>query len=251
MRFSFAMRMAALALVSAVLAGCAAAVVGGATAGGVLALDRRSPGTQLSDQSIELRARSRLNEVLGERGHINIVSYYRKVLLTGEVATEADRQQALQAVAGTPEVEGVVNELAVMSNSSLSQRSNDTLLTGRVKTKLLNQDGVPANSIKVVTERGTTYLMGRLTQRETELATELARTTSGVQRVVRLIDFISEDSVRNVTGAPEAADPAPVSSTAPVAPSAVTEPVTTHPVNQPVVIQPPQSIEARPLPPAQ
>ena len=244
-----------LALTVSVLAGCAAAVVGGATAGGVLVLDRRSPGTQLSDQSIELRASNRVSdEVLAEGGHVNIVSYYRKVLITGEVPTEAARQKVQLAVGETPEVEAVVNELAVLPNSTLGQRSNDTLVTGRVKTRLLNHEQVPANSIKVVTERGTTYLMGRLTQRETDLVTELASTTSGVQRVVRLIDLISEESVRPANSPRE---PAPVSNathtpTQPAAPqpTAVAEPVTTHPISQPAVVQQP-TLEVRPLPASQ
>lgn len=251
-------RTAALCLVLAatVLGGCAAAVVGGATAGGVLVLDRRSPGTQLSDQSIELRASSRVrDEVLGDGGHVNIVSYYRKVLITGEVPSEAARQKVQLVVGETPEVESVVNELAVLPNSTVAQRSNDTLVTGRVKTRLLNHEEVPANSVKVLTERGTTYLMGRLTQRETDLVTELARTTSGVQRVVRLIDLISEESVRPVG---QANEPAPVSSATgtPVQPQVAepaqpqAAPVTTHPVSQPAVVQQP-TLEVRPLPPSE
>lgn len=243
-----------LALAATVLGGCAAAVVGGATAGGVLVLDRRSPGTQLSDQSIELRASSRVNdEVLGDGGHVNIVSYYRKVLITGEVPSEAARQKVQLVVGETPEVEAVVNELAVLPNTTMAQRSNDTLVTGRVKARLLNHEEVPANSVKVVTERGTTYLVGRLTQRETELVTELARTTSGVQRVVRLIDLISEESVRPVQSGPE---PAPVSNATQLAPGATSvapqaqvpaAEVTVTPVSQPTVIQQP-ALEVRPLP---
>lgn len=240
-----------LVLAVSVLTGCAAAVVGGAaTAGSVLMLDRRSPGTQLSDQSIELRASSRVtDEVLGDGGHVNIVSYYRKVLITGEVPSEAARQKVQLVVGETPEVESVVNELAVLPNSTMAQRSNDTLVTGRVKSRLLNHAEVPANSIKVVTERGTTYLMGRLTQHETDVVTELARTTSGVQRVVRLIDLISEESIRPA-GQSEVA--APVSNATATAPEVQVPPteVTVHPVSQPAVVQQP-SVEVRPLPPGQ
>ncbi|HMN20956.1 MAG TPA: BON domain-containing protein [Ottowia sp.] len=246
-----------LAVAAASLGGCAAAVVGGAAvAGGVVATDRRSPNTQVADQTIELRASSRVNDALGERrGHINITSYYRKVLLTGEVATTEDRQRAYAAVAGTPDVVGVIDELAVLPESSLSQRANDTYLTGRVKAGLLDANGVPANSIKVLTERGTTYLMGRLTPREADLATEVARTTPGVQRVVRVIDFISEQAAlhpSDPTGSTPA--PAPVSSVpsggagaaaTPAAEGAVTHPVTPQPVE---VQQPP--IQVQPLPPA-
>lgn len=244
----------ALALAAASLGGCAAAVVGGAAvAGGVVATDRRSPNTQLADQAIELRASSKINDALGERrGHISVTSYYRKVLLTGEVGSAEDRRLAHAAVAGTPDVAGVIDELAVMPVSSLSQRANDTYLTGRVKTRLLDANGVPANSIKVLTERGTTYLMGRLTPREADLATEVARTTPGVQRVVRVIDFISEQAAlhpSDPTGSAPA--PAPVSSVgaeaavAPAAEGAVTHPVAPRPVE---VQQPP--IQVQPLPPA-
>lgn len=241
-----------LALSAALLSGCAAVVVGGAAAAGaVVATDRRSTATQLADQAIEFRATSRINDALGEqRGHINVTSYFRKVLISGEVATAELRQRAQDIVAGTQDVAEVVNELAVMPDSSLSQRSSDSLVTGRVKSRLIDANGVPANSIKVVTERGTVYLMGRLTQRESDLATEVARTTSGVQRVVRLIDRISEQAALHPNDpAGRAPPPAPVSSPAPEATGAAAPAAaTTHPVTEPVVIQQPP-VEVRPLPP--
>ena len=182
-----------LALTGTTLGGCAVAVVGGAAAvGGMVATDRRSPQTQVADQTIELRADSRVSEALAQRGHVSVVSFYRKVLLTGEVPTADDRQRAQAAVAGVPEVAGVVNELAVMPDSTLGQRSNDTYLTSKVKAGLLNANGVPGNSIKVVTERGTVYLMGRVTEREANRAAEVARSTSGVGRVVKVFEIISE-----------------------------------------------------------
>lgn len=239
-----------LVLTAVLLAGCTAVVVGGAAAvGAVVATDRRSLATQASDQSIEFRATSRINEALGEqRGHVIITSYFRKVLVTGEVASAELRQRAQEVIAGTPEVAEVVNELAVMPESPLSQRSSDSLLTGRVKARLLDANGVPANSIKVVTERGTVYLMGRLTQREIDLATEVVRTTPDVQRVVRLLDRISEQSAlhpNDPAGRPPA--PAPVSSPA-SASAAPAGGATAHPVVDPVVIQQPP-VEVRPLPP--
>ncbi len=245
-----------LALAAAVLAGCAAAVVGGAAAaGGMVATDRRSSATQLADQGIELRASSRVNDALGDkRGHINITSYFRKVLVSGEVATPDERQRAGAAVAGTPDVASVINELAVMPDSSLKQRSEDTLITGRVKAKLIDANGVPSNSIKVVTERGTVYLMGRLTEREEALATEVARTTPGVQRVVRIIDRISEQAALHPNDASgKSSAPAPVStipaSGATATPAAPAAPaVEVHPVTQPTVIQQPP-VEVRSLPP--
>ncbi len=242
-----------LAVAATVLTGCAAAVVGGAAAaGGMVATDRRSSATQLADQAIELRASSAINDVLGDkRGHVSVTSYYRKVLVTGEVATQEARQRAGAAVAATPDVASVINELAVMPESSLKQRSEDTLVTGRVKAKLIDANGVPSNSIKVVTERGTVYLMGRLTEREEALATEVARTTPGVQRVVRIIDRISEQAALHPNDASgQTPAPAPVttvpSSGAAATPAAPA--VEVHPVTQPTVIQQPP-VEVRPLPP--
>ena len=241
-----------LAVAATVLTGCAAAVVGGAAAaGGMVATDRRS-ATQLADQAIELRASSAINDALGDkRGHVSVTSYYRKVLVTGEVATQEARQRAGAAVAATPDVASVINELAVMPESSLKQRSEDTLVTGRVKAKLIDANGVPSNSIKVVTERGTVYLMGRLTEREEALATEVARTTPGVQRVVRIIDRISEQAALHPNDASgQTPAPAPVttvpSSGAAATPAAPA--VEVHPVTQPTVIQQPP-VEVRPLPP--
>ena len=253
-------RWTALGLVLGTLAlgGCAVAVVGGAAAaGGLGATDRRSTATQLADQGIELRASSRVNDALGaRRGHVNITSYFRKVLITGEVATAQDRQLVAEAVRGTPDVVGIVNDLAVMPDSSITQRSEDTLLTGKVKAKLIDANGVPANSIKVLTERGTVYLMGRLTQREEALATEVARTVPGVQRVVRIIDNISEQAALHPSDATGTTpEPAPVSTVPPngtsAAPAAAPAEsgVQTHPVTQPTVIQQPP-VEVRSLPPA-
>lgn len=233
----------AMVLVAGGLAGCAAAVIGGAAAVGTLAsVERRSAQTRVADQTIEVRATNRANELVGERGRVNVVSYYRKVLLTGEVPSEDERRKVQAAVAAVPEVAGVVNELAVMPVASMNQQSDDTILTGRVKSKLLGTNGVPANSIKVVSERATVYLMGRLTRSETELTTEAARTTPGVQRVVRVIDYISDQSVTPRD---------PVGSAAPQAPATDPEPVgaVTHPVTQPVVEPARQPVQVQQLPP--
>jgi osmotically-inducible protein OsmY len=224
-RLAAAAAAALLALAGGALQGCAVVAVGGAAAGGAaVATDRRSANTQMADQIIELRADKELTDALNRRGHVSIVSYYRKVLLTGEVETPEDRARAQAVVAAVPDVVGVINELAVMPESSLGQRSTDTLITTRVKAGLLNADGVPGNSIKVVTDRSIVYLMGRLTRRETELATEITRTVDGVERVVRVIDFISEQAAYpNDPGAGAARSPAP----APVTDAGGVE---THPV---------------------
>ena len=227
---------ALLALAALSLQGCGLVVVGGvATGGAVIGTDRRSGATQFADQTIEFKADQALVDALHRRGNISVVSYYRKVLLTGQVPTAEDRDLAQRAVAATPDVAGVVNELAVMPDSSVGQRSTDTYITGKVKAALLHADGVPGNSIKVVTDRSIVYLMGRLTRRETELATEVTRSINGVERVVRVIDFISEQSAQRPNDPPllgEGGMPVPAEPATPPAtpPANGGEGVVTHPV---------------------
>ncbi len=181
------------------LSGCAALLVGGAVVGGsLIATDRRSSGTQIDDQSIELKANSRVRDLLGDRGHVNVTSYNRLVLLTGEVPTEADRTNIEQAVSRLDNVKSVVNDLAVMTASSLSQRSNDTLVTSKVKATLVDAGDISANAFKVLTERGTVYLMGRVTEREAERASNLARSISGVQKVVKVLEIVSEAELSEI-----------------------------------------------------
>jgi osmotically-inducible protein OsmY len=177
---------------SATLTACFPVIMGGAVIGGLVATDRRTSGTQLEDEGIELRASSRIRDNLGDRGHINVTSYNRRVLLTGEVPSEQDRQLVEQVVSRVENVQSVVNELAVLGNSTLTQRASDSLVDGRVKAGFIDAKDLFSNAYKVVTERGTVYLMGRVTQREADRATEIARATSGVQKVVRVFEIISE-----------------------------------------------------------
>ena len=170
-------------------------VGGGVVMGTMVATDRRTSGAQLEDEGIEIRASSRNREALGDRVHVNVTSYNRQVLLTGEVPNAQDKQLVEQIVSRVDNVRNVANELAVMGNSTLTQRSSDTLVTGRVKAALVDAQDLVANAFKVVTERGTTYMMGRVTQREVDRATEVIRTVSGVQKVVRLLEIISEDEL--------------------------------------------------------
>lgn len=178
------------------LSACAPVMIGSAVMGSLVATDRRTAGAQLEDEGIELRAQSRLRENLGDRAHVNVTSYNRQVLLTGEVPNAQDRQLAEQLVTKVENVRGTVNELAVLGNTTLSQRSTDVLVTGRVRAGLVDAKDLYANAFKVVTERGTTYLMGRVTQREANRATEIARSTTGVQKVVRLLEIITEDELK-------------------------------------------------------
>ncbi len=186
----------AVAAIAAALGGCAAAVVGGAVATGMVATDRRSTGAQLDDQNIELRAASSLSGTFGDRAHINVTSFNAKVLITGEVPTEADKQQAQKIVSEVQGVRSVVNDLSVMPVSSLSQRSSDALITAKVKASMLDASDVFGNVFKVVTERNTVYLMGRVTQAEANRATEIARGVSGVQRVVRVLEIVTEAELK-------------------------------------------------------
>jgi osmotically-inducible protein OsmY len=199
----------AAALLMGSLTACIPLVIGGAAAGGSLvATDRRTSGAQLEDEGIELRGVSRLRSSLGDRGHLNLTSYNRQVLLTGEVPTAQDKQLVEQIVSRIENVSSVVNELVVAGNSSLSQRSSDTLVTGRIKAQLIDAQDLFSNAFKVVTERGTAYLMGRVTQREADRATALVRSTSGVQKVVRIFDIISEDELAGLLPTPSKPQPA-------------------------------------------
>jgi osmotically-inducible protein OsmY len=192
------------AALGAALSACAPMVMGGAVMGSLVATDRRTSGAQLEDEGIELRAASRIRDNLGERGHVNVNSYNRRVLVTGEVPSAQDKQLVEQIVTRVDNVQSVVNELAVLGNATLTQRSSDTLVTGRVKAAMVDARDIFANAYKVVTERGTTYLMGRVTQREADRATEITRATTGVQKVVRVFEIISEDELRNLLPKPAA-----------------------------------------------
>jgi len=202
----------AVAAITGALSGCAPLIVGGAAVGAMVTFDRRTSGAQLEDEAIELRGASRLRDALGERAHININSYNRQVLLTGEVGNDAAKQTAEQIVSRVDNVRGIVNELAVMPSTTLSQRSADTLVTGKVKASIIDDRNLSISAFKVVTERGTVYLMGRVTQPEADRATQLARTVSGVQRVVRIFEIISDEEMRRLTprsGAAPAPAPSP------------------------------------------
>ena len=178
------------------LSACVPLLMGGAFAGGTLvATDRRTSGAQLEDEGIELRAASRIRGQMSESVRVVVTSYNRQALLTGQVPTEQEKQLAEQIVSRVENVGTVINELSVAGTASLSQRSSDTLVTGRVKALLLDARDLQSNAFKVVTESGTTYLMGRVTQREADRATAVVRGASGVQKVVRIFEILSEDEL--------------------------------------------------------
>ena len=181
--------------VTAGLSGCIPLILGGAVMGGMVATDRRTSGTYVEDEGIELRAAARIRERLGERVHINVTSYSRQVLLTGEAPTAEDKLLIEQTVAQVDSVRNIVNEIAILGNSTLTQRSSDVVVTGRVKAKLLDARDLMTNSFKVVTERGTVFLLGRVTQREANRATEIITATQGVQRLVRVLEILTEEEL--------------------------------------------------------
>lgn len=176
--------------------GCTPVILGGATASGAAVHDRRTVGTFVDDQGIELKARLSLNEdkELSEQAHINVVSVNGVVLLAGQTPTEQQRQRAQDIVTGVEKVRHVHNELTIAAPNTLMTRSSDTLITGKVKTKLLginDIEGFDGTRVKVVTENGVVYLMGILHRHEADAASERARQVGGVQKVVKLFEYVN------------------------------------------------------------
>jgi len=184
---------AGAALSGALLSGCGAILVGGAIVGGAMvATDRRTTGAQVDDETIEVKSSARMSETFGDRVRIDTTSYNRMALLTGEVPNQADKTTAEQIVARVPNVSSVVNELTIGPLNSFTERSKDTYVTTKVKASLVDAKDLFANSIKVTTHRGVVYLMGRVTEREATRASEVARGVSGVVKVVRVFELLSE-----------------------------------------------------------
>ena len=178
---------------ASLLGGCAPLLFGGAAFGtAMMVTDRRTSGAQVDDQAIELKSINRINDVIGERGRASATSFNRLVLITGEVPTETDKTNVEQSLSRIENVRSIVNELAIGPGASLGTRSNDTLLTSKVKASLIDAKDLQVNAFKVVTERGNVYLMGRVTEREATRATDLARTVSGVQKVVRVFEIVTD-----------------------------------------------------------
>ena len=181
------------------LTACVPLVLGGAAAGTALvATDRRTSGAQLEDEGIELRALSRVRESFGTRVRVSTVSFNRQVLLIGEVPSLQDKQAVEDMVKKIQNVGSVVNELGVRNSPSLADRSGDLLITGRLKAAILDARDLQSNAFKVVTENNTVYLMGRVTQREADRVTGIARTIPGTQRVVRIFETITEEELQRL-----------------------------------------------------
>lgn len=200
-----------VAVFGGAMTACAPIILGGAAISAFVVTDRRTSGAQLEDEGIELRTNGRIRESLGDRVHINVTSYNRQVLVTGEAPNARDKQAVEDIVKKAENVRSIVNEVAVLSSTSLTQRSSDVLTTGKVKAALVDAKDLSSNAFKVVTERGTTYLMGLVTQREATRATDIARSTNGVQKVVRVFEIITDAELQRTlpqqapTGSPSVA----------------------------------------------
>lgn len=171
------------------LSGCMAVAVGGAAAGVMVAEDRRTVGTITEDEGIELKAANRIGEKVKD-AHINVTSYNRMVLLTGEVPSEAGKADAERLARAVENVRNVFNELQVSGNTSLQARTNDAVLTSKVKARFVDAGKFSPVHVKVVTENGVVYLMGIVKRQEAADASEVARTTGGVRKVVRVFDYL-------------------------------------------------------------
>lgn len=183
-----------LALLGAALAtGCAPVLVGAGAAGALsMSEDRRSSGAQLDDQSIEWRSSSRIGERFGSKVHVNVTSYNRNVLLTGEVPDERTRGEIDKLVRAVPSVQATTNELVVAEPTSLGSRTTDSYITSKIKTRFLDAATFSALNVKVVTEAGVVYLLGTVTEKESAEAVEIARTTGGVRKVVKMFEPCTE-----------------------------------------------------------
>ena len=179
----------ALAL-STQLTGCFPVIAGGAAAGGAMIADRRTAGTYVEDQSIELKAEKIIFEKIGKDIHANVTSYNRQVLITGEAKNNSVKENAEALIKPINQVQKVTNELVIGENSSLTSRSNDAFITSKVKASFIKENKFPANYVKVVTEASTVFLMGIVTQQEADDAVEIARGVSGVEKVVKVFEYI-------------------------------------------------------------
>ena len=188
------------------LSACAPLLLGGAIVGSSMVVtDRRTSGTQVDDQAIELKGTKRINDILGDRGNVSTTSYNRVVLLTGTVLAEPDKAAVERAVSAIENVKSVVNEVAIGTAASFGNRSNDTLLTSKVKASFVDAKDVQVNAYKVLTERSIVYLMGRVTEREATRAADIARGVSGVHKVVRVFEVVSEAELADLQPKPASA----------------------------------------------
>ena len=189
--------------------GCApVAITGATTAVTTVAADRRTAGTIVEDEAIEIKSRLKLTQQkeLNDRVHINFTSFNTSVLVSGEAPTGEDRQAVIDLVKNVEKVSAVYDEITVAAPSSLISRSGDTVITTKIKAKLVAEEDLSTLHIKVVTENGVTYLMGIVTREEGDIATEIARRTGGVQKVVKLFEYREHLRKQNAEEEPDTGD---------------------------------------------
>lgn len=180
------------------LQGCLPLVAAGAGAGALMATDRRSSGAYVDDETFEWKIENQISERFGDRVHVNAVSFNRLVLLAGEAPDAATKEELTRIANSNANVRSVVNDVVVGPNSSMGSRGNDAVITSKVKGRFVDEATFGVAHVKVYTEAGTVFLMGLVTRREADAATELARTTSGVAKVVRVFEYIAEDDARRI-----------------------------------------------------
>ncbi len=188
------LHLAALSLaltLTPLLQGCFPIVAAGVGSAAMVAIDRRQPEIMIGDERIELTASQRISVQVKDQAHVNVTAFNQTVLLTGEAISAKIKADVEKVVAEIPQVKSVVNELQVTGPSSFSARSNDTYLTGRVKASFLTTNKFAANDVKVVCEDSVIYLLGLVTRKEADDATEIARAISGVKKVVRVFEYIA------------------------------------------------------------
>jgi osmotically-inducible protein OsmY len=177
---------------------CFPLVAGGAVVTGFVVVDRRTSGAIVEDQSIELKIGSRIRDALGERVHITVTSYNRKVLLTGEAPDQQDKERAGEIAKGIDNITSVWNEIGVTSITTLTERTNDLIAAGRIKADLIDAKDLFSNAYKIVVERGTVYVMGRITARESKRVASVISGVTGVKKVVLVHETITEDELANL-----------------------------------------------------
>jgi osmotically-inducible protein OsmY len=178
---------------------CVEMAVGTAVLGALAASDRRTLGAQTEDTGIDIKGESRISKLVGDGGHVNVASYNRKALLTGEVRDEQMKAAVEKEIGAVEGVQSIINDLEIAGISSLTSRSNDAIITAKVKASFVDAKDLFANSFKVVTERGVVYLMGRVTEREGKRGAEVASGVGGVRKVVKVFDYISEDELKKLS----------------------------------------------------
>lgn len=193
MKISLLRKLFFSAIIASQLSACAVVAVGGVAAGASIMADRRSPAVQAIDKGIELEAENALAKRFGDNAHINVTSFNQKVLLTGEVKDADIKGEAGAYVKAMKNARTVFNELVVGPNSSYTSRANDSYLESKIKTQMIFTDQLPSNSMAIVAEGTSVYLMGILTQGEADLAKKIASNTNGVKEVFVYFDIISQE----------------------------------------------------------